>query len=62
MDDCVGDEFSFLAQLDPFDPAMTTVGTDSPRRNHDLPAPDAPDGHEFPLTAVPVEFLDRRIP
>ena len=62
MNDCVGDEFSFLAQLDPFNSAVSTVGTDRSRRNHDLPAADAPDGHELPLAAVPVEFLDSRIP
>ncbi len=61
MDDCVGDEFSFLGQFDPFDSAMSTVGTNSSRRNHDLPASNASNGHELPLAAVLVEFLDGRI-
>ncbi len=58
MDDRVGDEFSFLAKLNPFDSAMSTVGANGSGRDHDLPASDAPDGHELPLAAVLVEFLD----
>ena len=61
MDDCIGDEFSSLAQLDPFDSAMSTVGTYGSWRDHYLSASDAPDGHELPLAAVLVEFLDRGI-
>jgi hypothetical protein len=41
---------------------MSTVGADGSRRDHDLPASDAPDGHELSLATVSVEFLDRRIP
>ena len=58
VDDCVSDEFSFLAQFDPFDPAMSTVGTDGSGRDHHLPASYAPNGHELPLATVLVEFLD----
>jgi len=58
VDDCVGDEFSFLGQLDPFDSAVSTVGTDGSGRDHDLSASNASDGHELPLAAVLVEFLD----
>jgi len=61
VDDCISYKFSFLAQLYPFDSAMSTVGTDSSWRDHDLSASDASDGHELPLAAVPVEFLDRGI-
>ena len=61
MDDCISDEFSSLAQLDPFDSAMSTVGTDGSGRDHDLSASYAPNGHELPLATVLVEFLDRGI-
>jgi len=61
VDDCVGDEFSFLAQLYPFDSAMSTVGTDGSGRDHDLSASYAPNGHELPLATVLVEFLDRGV-
>jgi len=61
VDYSVSNEFSFLAQLDPFDSAMSTVGTDGSGRNHDLSASDASDGHELPLAAVLVEFLDSGI-
>ena len=61
MNDCVSDEFSLLAQLDPFDSAVSTVGADGSWGNHDLTASNAPDGHELPLTAVPVEFFDRGV-
>jgi len=61
MDDCVGDEFSSLRQLDPFDSTMSTVGTDRPRRDHHLSASYAPDGHELPLATVLVEFFDRGV-
>jgi len=52
------DEFSFWLKLNPFDSAVSTVGTDGSRRNHDLSASYAPDGHELPLAAVLVEFLN----
>ena len=58
MDDRVGDEFSFLAKLNPFDSAMSTVGTDGSGRDHDLSASYASDGHELSLATVLVEFLD----
>ena len=61
MDDCIGDEFSSLAQLDPFDSTMSTVGTDGSGRDHYLSASYAPNGHELPLATVLVEFLDRGI-
>ena len=61
MDDRIGDEFSFLGQLDPFYSTMSTVGTDGSGRDHDLSASNASDGHELPLATVLVEFLDGRI-
>ena len=61
MNDSVGDEFSSLAQFDPFDPTVSTVGTDRSGRNHDLSASNTSDGHELPLAAVPIEFLNRGI-
>src|SRR2546426_449339 len=45
MNDGVGDEFSSLAQFDPFDPTVSTVGTDRSGRNHDLSASNTSYGH-----------------
>ena len=45
VDDCVGDEFSLLAEFDPFDSAVSAIGTDLSWGDHDLSASEAPDRH-----------------
>ena len=58
MDDCIRGELSTMPQLKPFDAGRPAVGADGPWRHHYVPASYTPDGHEFSLGAVSIEFLN----
>jgi len=60
MDNRVRDELALSAELNPLNPRRPTLWTDCSRRDHNVLATNAPDGHQFAICTLPIELLDRR--